>query len=192
MYFLIISALLFAAPISNHNLTYSLEKTKKASDAFSEIAVKLYSIIDSEDKILDLYRKYEKILNLSQKQSCDERLNLIRKIKKLGKEYNLSDLISVKVNQAFSNNTRYSKKNQVRIKNYDIKIKFSTTDFATFLKLIKEIYSISPANSIIMLTQAERKLILDSQTISKLRKDKAPELIYSMINIRMREISAND
>ncbi len=194
MYFLCISLLLFLLQILNKDYQYSIRKRYNTEESLAQETLKLYSIKNSEHKILDTYLKYKDLLSISYQQSCLDRTKLIKKISSFSKKYNLNEPITTSIKQEFLSNIKTSigiEKEAIKIRNYDAKIKFATQDFITFAAIMREIYACMPDNTIILSVEVKKEDILKPNIIYKLSPQKAPDMIFAKLTMRIREIAVN-
>ncbi|XVN42638.1 MAG: hypothetical protein RCG15_08690 [Candidatus Rickettsia vulgarisii] len=194
MYFLGISSLLFLLQIFNQDYKYSIKKTYQTEELLAQETLKLYSIKNSKHKILNTYVKYKNLLSMSYKQSCLERTKVMNKITNLSKKYNLNEPITTSIKQEFLSNIKPhigGEKYGVKIRNYDLKIKFATQDFLTFGQIIREIYANMPENTIILSIEVQKEDILEPDIIYKLSTQKAPDMIFAKLTMRIRELALN-
>ncbi|MCC8371651.1 MAG: hypothetical protein LN568_02700 [Rickettsia endosymbiont of Pseudomimeciton antennatum] len=194
MYGLCISTILWLLQSLNKDYIESIAKNHNTEELLAQETLKLYSIINSKNKILETYARYSKLLSISAKQSCLERARLITEIDSLSKKYNLNEPITIKIKQEFLSGVRSevgTRQDTIRIKNYDVYIRFATKDFITFLTIIKEIYSCMPENTIVLSIDVKKEDVLEPKVIYKLSTERTPDMIFTKLNMRIREITAN-
>ncbi|WP_341756948.1 MULTISPECIES: hypothetical protein [unclassified Candidatus Tisiphia] len=178
----------------NTDYIESIIKNRNIEESLAQETLKLYSIINSKHKILETYARYSKLLSISTRQSCLERARLITKIDSLSKKYNLNEPITISIKQEFLSGIRAeigTSQNTIRIKNYDVYIRFATKDFTTFLTIIKEIYSCMPENTIVLSIDVKKESVLEPKVIYKLSTERIPDMIFTKLNMRIREITVN-
>lgn len=194
MYFLGISSILLILQIFNQDYQNSIKKTYYTEELLAQETLKLYSIKNSEHKILNTYIKYKNILSMPYQQNCLERIKLIDKIISLSPKYNLNEPITINIKQEFMSNIKpliSEDKYGVKIRNYDLKIKFATQNFLTFGQVIREIYANMPENTIILSIEVQKEDILEPDTIYKLSTKKAPDVVFAKLTMRIRELVLN-
>ncbi len=191
---LCISTILWLLQSLNKDYIESIAKNHNTEELLAQETLKLYSIINSKNKILETYARYSKLLSISARQSCLERARLIMKIDSLSKKYNLNEPITIKIKQEFLSGVRSdmgTRQDTIRIKNYDVYIRFSTKNFLTFLTIIKEIYSCMPENTIVLSIDVTREDVLEPKVIYKLSTERTPDMIFTKLKMRIREITTN-
>ncbi|AAU04297.1 hypothetical protein [Rickettsia typhi] len=180
--------------IKNFQQEYSKSILDKqaAQENLTEEVLKLYSVINSKEEILESYKKY---VALSVPNSV-RRFNyqeLIPRIKSLGNKYNLVDPIDVSINSVFfKNNVQVieGENGSIHVNNYSINIKYACADFLTFLKIFSEIYSYMPPNTLISFVRVRNEEVLTPKNIYKLSVNHAPHLIYTKLILYIRELSS--
>lgn len=187
IYILVISLLLWLMPIFKEDYDLSIKRQQIANKNFSEAAVKLYSIIESESKILDTYRIYEDILNRPAEHICKLKNTIIEKVRTLALEYKI-DPPDIRFSQIFELGES-SATSEVHTKDYDVIMRFTTPDLIVFQSITKQIYSLMPENSIVTLVEVENEDFLDPLIISKLTNSGQPNIINVKFNMRIREVS---
>jgi hypothetical protein len=187
IYLLLIGFLLWLMPMLKKDYNESIELKQNAEKSFSEAAIKLYSIIESEGKILDTYRTYEGILNTPPEHICIFRGTIMNKIKALALGYNI-ELANVTFSQVFKDSEQ-GIPGGVKIKNYNVGTKFTTPNIIAFQNMIKEIYEMMPEYSIVTLAQVENDEFLDPKLIGQLAPTNKPNLLRAQLNVRVRELS---
>jgi len=187
IYLLIIGFLLWLMPIFKEDYNDSIELKLNAEKSFSEAAIKLYSIIESEEKILDTYRAYEEILNMPPEHICIFRGTMINKIRTLALGYNI-ELANLTFSQVFKDSEQ-GFSGGVKIKNYNVEAKFTTPNIIAFQNMIKQVYEMMPEHSIITLAQVENDEFLDPKLIDQLAHGSKPNLLRAHLNVRVRELS---
>ncbi|XVN41025.1 MAG: hypothetical protein RCO49_10135 [Rickettsia endosymbiont of Argas persicus] len=163
-----------------------------AQENLTEEILKLYSVTNSKEEILESYKKYID-LTVPNKSNCLNYQELIPKIKSLGEKYNLIEPIDVSINSVFFKNnipTIDNESETIRINNYSINIKYATVDFIIFLKIFHEIYSYMPPNTLISFVRVRNEEILTPKNIYKLSVDHPPNLIYAKLILYIRELSS--
>lgn len=190
---LCISTILWLLQSINKDYMESIAKNQNIEESLAQETLKLYSIINSKHKILETYARYSKLLSISARQSCLERARLITKIDSFSKKYNLNEPITISIKQEFLSgiNPMVGTQDTIRIKNYDVYIRFATKDFATFLTIIREIYSCMPENTIVLSIYIKKEDVLEPKVVYKLSTERTPDMIFTKLNMRIREITAN-
>ncbi|CAG2170340.1 unnamed protein product, partial [Oppiella nova] len=163
------------------------QKGQNAQESLTEETLKLYSIINSKNKILKTYKEYTKLLNIPPIQNCLKRIKIINSISTISNKYNLAEPIDTTMTQSFLNTNK--KKDTIEIKNYDVNLKFAAPNFPTLLAIIKDAYSYMPKNSVVISIQIQQQTLLEPKIIYKLSTERYPDLIYTKLNMRIREIT---
>lgn len=192
MYFLGISSILILLQIFNQDYQSSIKKTYYTEELLAQETIKLYSIKNSEHEILNTYVKYKDLLSMSPKEGCLERTRLMNKIIDLSEKYHLNEPITTSIKQEFLSNIKPhldEEKYNVKIRSYDLKIKFATQDFLTFGQIIRDIYANMPENTIILSIEVQKEDVLEPDTIYKLSTDKIPDMIFAKLTMRIRELA---
>ncbi|WP_341754265.1 hypothetical protein [Candidatus Tisiphia endosymbiont of Dioctria rufipes] len=191
---LCISTIFWLLQSINKDYMESIAKNQNIEESLAQETLKLYSIINSKHKILETYARYSKLLSISARQSCLARARLITTIDSFSKKYNLNEPITILIKQEFLSGINPmvgTKQDTIRIKNYDVYIRFATKDFATFLTIIREIYSCMPENTIVLSIDIKKEDVLEPKVVYKLSTERTPDMIFTKLNMRIREITAN-
>lgn len=187
VYLLIIGFLLWLMPILKDHYSESIQRKQAAEKSYSEAAIKLYSIIESEEKILNTYHAYEEIINTPPEHICLLRATMMNKIKTLAAGYNIG-LTNITFSQVFKDNEQ-GIAGGVKIKNYNVGAKFTSPSIIAFQNMIKQIYVAMPEYSIVTLAQIENDEFLDPNLVWSLTPISKPNLLRAQLNIRIRELS---
>lgn len=191
--FLCIFITLWVLQVLNIDYVKSINEYRDAEASLAEETLKLYSIINSEHKILETLSKYSQLLSISSRQNCQERLRIAAQIIALTTKYNLNKPITVNIEQEFSSDiyrVMEIKNDTIRIKNYSVEVNLSTRDFDSLMKIIEEIYSLMPGNTIVLSILIRNQEILTPSVIRALSTNYPPDRIYVTLNMRIREIAA--
>ncbi len=181
---------LYLIIINKNQLSLAQHQNRLAEKSFNEAAIKLYSIIDSDSKILDTFKRYEQIVDKSPEDGCNYRNNLIASLLNLAKKYNLSEPITLNINQFFDrNNLTIGNNGKIHIRSYEISLSFAVFDYLTYLSIIQDAYNLLPENSVLVSTEAELNEWLNPAIIKKLSTAKMPNLISSNLVFHIREIA---
>ncbi|WP_316353300.1 hypothetical protein [Candidatus Trichorickettsia mobilis] len=189
MYFLSIGILVWLLQIFEGDLIQSVEWLNKAHQSLYNATAKLASIMDSDDKILKAYHLYEDILTTSDKQRCDVRLKLVKNLRDLAAKYHLVDPVNIKMSQSFQRNVDQSIGDKIKVKNYDLQIQFAAPDFNVVLALISEAYTLLPEHSMTLFLEAQEQEVLTPSLIARLTSERYPDLINTVFNVRIREVT---
>lgn len=171
---------------------HSINEKQVAQETLTEEVLKLYSVTNSKEEILQSYQKYVD-LTLPNKVTCLNYEELIPKIKSLGEKYSLIEPIDVSINLVFFKNNipAIEEENEaIRVNNYSINIKYASADFITFLNIFHEIYSYMPPNTLISFVRVRNEEVLNPKNIYKLSVAHPPDLIYTKLIFYIRELSS--
>ena len=193
LYILFIIMSLAVLSSFRQDLIESISDNEEAREALIDNTIKLYSLTDSENQIIESCKKYDKLFERSTQQNCHNKQNLLNQFRNLGTKYNLAQPIDIIVSQPFVKDTeKRTDDAKIKINTYDILLKFATKDIATFLAIIKEAYALVPENSIVVYVESNNQEVLNPKVIYKLSPDITPNLIYSKFNMCIREITINN
>jgi len=191
MYFLFISILIWIVRDFEKNYLESASTNHNAQVSLAEETLKLYSIISSKSKILETYKKYTELLSISSMQRCLKKVRIIKDIESLSSKYHLQEPISTIINQIFLrdvNQVIHLHEDEIKVKNYKVQLKFATPDFLTALAIIKDAQSNMPDKTIVISARIQKQSVLESKLIYKLSENKFPELVFTKLTMRLREI----
>ena len=88
--YIVLAIILFILmPIFKEDLAKAANRKQESQTFLKAATLKLKSIIDFEDKILDTNAKYKKLMNNSGSSFCFERTTLINHMRLLSKKHNL-------------------------------------------------------------------------------------------------------
>ncbi|MFY9589345.1 hypothetical protein [Rickettsia endosymbiont of Halotydeus destructor] len=172
----------------------STVRVQNAEEALTEETLKLYSIVNSKEEILSIYKKYTD-LSIPIYKNCLRYMELIPKIQNLSAKYKLKEPITVTIDEIFlKNNIKEFQQEQekIRIDNYSVNLKFATLDIVTFLQLFQEIYSYMPPNTIVTFVRIRNEEVLTPKTIYKLSTAELPDFIYAKLTMYIRELVSHE
>ncbi|AFE52433.1 hypothetical protein MA5_01220 [Rickettsia prowazekii str. GvV257] len=193
VYFFFISLTILIIKNFQQEYSKSILDKQVAQENLTEEVLKLYSVINSKEEILESYKKYVALSVLKNSVSCLNYQELIPRIKSLGSKYNLVEPIDVSINSVFfKNNVQVieGENESIHVNNYSINIKYACADFLTFLKIFSEIYSYMPPNTLISFVRVRNEEVLTPKNIYKLSVNHAPNLIYTKLILYIRELSS--
>lgn len=176
----------------NTDYIKSIIRNSLTEESLAQETLKLYSLTKSKHKILETYSRYSKLLANSSSQNCLARRELTTNIGHLSGKYNLNEPITVLIKQDLLSgieSTIGTRRDSIRIRNYDVKIMFATKNYATFLKIINEIYSLMPKNTVIISVEVKRENVLEPKVVYKLSTQRMPDMIFTKINLLLREVT---
>lgn len=192
IYFFFTSLTIWVIRNLQQEYTQSITDKQISQESLTEQVLKLYSITNSKEEILESYKKYAE-LSIPSRVSCLNYQELIPKIKSLGEKYNLIEPIDVSINSVFFVNnipTIEGENETIRVNNYSINIKYAATNFITFLNIFHEIYSYMPPNTLISFVRVRNEEVLTPRNIYKLSVAHPPNLIYAKLILYIRELSS--
>lgn len=188
LYSLLLIALSVLVPLFRQELEASSKDNEMAKESLIETTQKLESIVNSEGKILDIAKRYNKTLDRSDKQSCKYRSNLMSDVMKLANKYNLPDPIAIGIYKMNMVDSRVPDNSQVRIEDYAAAVNYISPNFEKSLSIAQEIYSLMPIGTVILNIEIRNNEVLDPVAISKLSKLAVPNFIHSNMEMRIGEI----
>ncbi len=192
IYFFLISLTGWVIKGLQQEYTQSILNKQLAQESLTEAILKLYSVLNSKEEILESYKKYVD-LSLPNKVTCLNYQELILKINGLSKKYNLREPIDISINSVLLKNNIpviENKNENIRVNNYSINIKYAAVDLITFLKILHEIYSYMPPNTLISFVRVRNEEVLTPKNIYKLSVAHPPNLIYAQLTLYIRALSS--
>lgn len=192
LYFLSIIALSFLLSNFKEDLLISNARYEKALKMFNKSQAKLEAITNSTNEIFETYEKYESVIGPYAQDSCKQRVNIAMDIKGLKEKYNLANPIYVGFTTSFQGEGLFSSRDKVSIKNYDLKVEFTSSSLDRAVEVFKEVFKKTPENTIITSAEFTNNELLNSVQIGNLSVNKRPELVRSRIIMRLRTLSLNE
>lgn len=192
IYFFFISLTIWIIKIFQQEYSKSILDKQVLQENLTEEVLKLYSVINSKEEILESYKKYVD-LSVPSSVSYLNYQELIPKIKSLSNKYDLVEPIDVFINSVFFKNNVQAIEGEgesIYVNNYSINIKYACADFWTFLKIFSEIYSYMPPNTLISFVRVRNEEVLTPKNIYKLSVNHAPNLIYAKLILYIRELAS--
>ncbi|AFB26915.1 MULTISPECIES: hypothetical protein [spotted fever group] len=192
IYFFFISLTIWIIKIFQQEYSKSILDKQVLQENLTEEVLKLYSVINSKEEILESYKKYVD-LSVPSSVSYLNYQELIPKIKSLSNKYDLVEPIDVFINSVFFKNNVQAIEEEgesIYVNNYSINIKYACADFLTFLKIFSEIYSYMPPNTLISFVRVRNEEVLTPKNIYKLSVNHAPNLIYAKLILYIRELAS--
>nr|WP_253308187.1 hypothetical protein [Rickettsia endosymbiont of Ceutorhynchus assimilis] len=190
VYFFCTSLIILLIQTLKEEYKVSTIRKQSTQEALTEETLKLYSIINSKEEILEAYTKYAN-LSIPKRSDCLNHYELIPKIQSLADKYKLAEPIDVTVNTIFLRNNIQEfqgEHEKISINNYSVNLKFAARDFNTFLQIFREIYSYMPVNTIVTFVGVRNEEVLTPKTIYKLSPAKSPDFIYAKLTMYIREL----
>jgi|GEM_PF-3032076 len=192
IYFFFISLTIWIIKSFQQEYKQSILDKQTSQENLTEEVLKLYSVINSKEEILESYKKYVD-LSVPSNVSCLNYQELIPKIKSLSDKYNLIEPIDISINSVFFKNNVQpieGEEEPIHVNNYSINIKYACADFLTFLKIFSEIYSYMPPNTLISFVRVRNEEVLTPKNIYKLSVNHSPNLIYAKLILYIRELAS--
>lgn len=192
IYFFFISLTVWIIKSFQQEYKQSINDKQLAQESLTEEILKLYSVTNSKEEILESYKKYID-LGIPSEVNCFNYQELIPKIKSLSDKYNLLEPIDISINSVFFKNNISAIENEneaIHVNNYSINIKYASADFITFLQIFHEIYSYMPPNTLVSFVRVRNEEVLTPKNIYKLSVDRPPNLIYAKLILYIRELSS--
>ena len=192
LYLIIIIISVWLIQISSNELAKSVYMNVQAEESIVKANIQLNSIVNSDKEILGSTDKYKKILETTMYGECFKRKNIENNLHNLINKYNLSESANTIVTQSFlKNKLERTRGDHINIRNYDVKLNFSASNFTKSLEIIKEAYYLMPENTLIVSLELEDQKVLDYNIINTLSITKTPDLINTKLVLRVREIHYN-
>lgn len=188
--YIVLAIILFILmPIFKEDLAKAANRKQESQTFLKAATLKLESIIDFEDKILDTNAKYKKLMNNSGSPSCFERTTLINHMSLLSKKHNLFEPIKIRVIRNFDTKNTPNTNGHIQIHYYKVGIKFKTSNYRSLLTIIREICSLLPPGAVVQHTKIQKSRALTPKIITKLNTKSSPGLINATMRIQLREIA---
>lgn len=149
---------------------------------------KFTAITGSAQTLFKINEKYQTITTVNEQNACNSRLSLVNKIRNTADLYNLTEPIQIKISDSVLNGGAYFVGGRVRIKHYNLHIKFATYDFNSALKLSSDTYALMPKHTIPLSIKINLQDFLIPETISKLSTHAYPNLVNSELSVMITEI----
>lgn len=188
LYTTVIIGLFLLIPTLKEKLSHTTDKKYKAQAFLNAATVKLDSIIDFENKITKIKKDYTDLKNKANLSLRCKYKPLVDDIKKLSNKYNLFSDIDIKIAQT-NNKTRVpNTNNHIKLKYYNMRIKFRIDNYSSLLMILEDISSLLPKGSIIEESYIKKIDVLTPDIINSLNSSQPPDLINVRLYIKLREI----
>ncbi len=188
VYILIVIILSILIPIIKKDLDDSFQKKQKADVYLQDVALKLESISNFQEKIIDINKYFNQLSTKNKDPACPLRIKFIEDIKKLNTKYDLFETIKIKSSRNYNINNNLTVTNHFEISYYTVELNFKVFDFAQYLSLINDLYSFTPIGSVILNNSIRIVDGLNPSTIENLNTLKAPNNIEITLVILLRNV----
>jgi hypothetical protein len=176
--YIVMAIILFILmPIFKEDLAKSSNRQLESQAFLSSATLKLESIRDFKDKIVNTNKKYKNLMKNSAAPSCFERNTLISNMSLLSEKHQLFEPIQIKIIRNFDSNNIPNTNGHIQIHYYDININFKATNYHSLLSIIREIYLLLPTGSTVTNTEIETLQVLTPDIINQLNTNQSPGLI---------------
>lgn len=187
VYLTFIALLLWLMSYLKEEYDQSLVKNRKAERILLSSITKLHSTIELKDQLIKILPLYQETLHQTAQKTCSDIIEMVNNIASLATKYKLSEKIKTQISNIYDSNDVVAPV-KLRVKNYSLKASFRTIDLTTSIKIINDIYTIIPENSILSMLQIDNNSTLSAIIINKLTGDDTG-LIEVKLEILIREIS---
>lgn len=187
IYLLMIIFLVVIIPTFIDDLDKSKERKRKANDFLQETSLKIQSIDNFEEKLVELDKAYRNLTNSKINLACEKRHKLITDVEEISNKNRL-EKISVRITKGYNDKDFFPDIGNVKLSYHIADITFKAQDYIQFLSIIRDIFEIMPAGSVVISCGT---IMIDSLTpeiIATLNTIKAPELLDAKIKILLRDI----
>lgn len=187
IYLLMIIFLVIVIPIFIDDLDKSKEKRRKANDFLQETSLKIQSIDNFEEKLVELDKSYRNLTNSKMNVPCQKRHKFIMDVEEIGNKNQL-EKISVRITKGYNDKDFFPDVGNVKLSYHIADITFKTQNYVQFLSIIKEIFAAMPTSSIVISCNTMMIDSLTPEIIANLNTTKAPGLLDVKIKILLRDI----
>lgn len=188
VYILLLLILSLLIPVFKDDLNISLIKKQKSNIYLQDISQKLDSINDFKDKIFEINKYYNSLVNDNKDPGCAERIKFINNIKLLSSKYNLFEPISIRSSRDFAGDTSLTSSNGLEISYFLVEIRLRALDNFQLLALIYDLCNLMPKGSVILNSSIRTIEGLSPMIIDKLNTATSPNFIETQITILLRNV----
>jgi hypothetical protein len=188
IYVIAISLLFSLMPILREDLTKSSNRKEKARVFLSQATIKLNSIVDFEDKIIETNNAYHKLIEIEEQNECERKTKLLEALDIISKKYQLSKPIKIQITRLFDHSNTTTPNDMIVMREDQLDLDFSSPSISNFLEISKDIAKILPEGSIILTTDIKRNDSLSANIVDTLSESKSPDLFQAKIRIKLREV----
>ena len=188
--YVILTALLFALiPVFKENLLNESQKQHQASSFLQTAMLRLESIVDFEDKIVNTNKKYAQLTQNYEAQGCIDRIQLINTINSLSQEFNLLIPLKTRISRVYDLEQISYTNGPIKLHYYEVNINFTSIDYYSLLMICQKLYTLLPNGSVVVSTNIRQNEALTPKVIDHLNANISPGLIDVKIKIYLREIA---
>jgi hypothetical protein len=188
IYIIAISLLFSLTPILQEELTKASTRKEKARGFLSQAMVKLNSIVDFEDKIMETNEAYHKLIENKEQNECGRKTKLLEAFDIISKKYQLSRPISMQVTRLFNHSNTKTHSDMIVMREDLLELDFSSPNTDCFLEISQAIAQTLPEGSIILTASIRKNESLSADIIDMLSESKAPDLFQAKMKIKLREV----
>ena len=176
----------------NKALRISNERLKTSKVTLERSKMKLDSFTQSNPN--DVFKVYQSYSSMSDPATidCALRFDILEKLNNVQTKYGLSESIKYSISQSIFRDFPHTFGSKVVIKQYDVKIKFSSNSFVMSETIAKEIFKKMPRGSQIIYLAIDYNDVLNAQIINSLLSSKSPMLFETDLDIRINEIAIHE
>ena len=189
VYTILIIALFTLVKIFQEDLASSTGKHKRSYSFLQNATIKLESIIDFDDKILETNKKYNQLVEDSTRLECVSHFNLINNIQSISSEYQLFEPIDITISKIFDNELLLNTNGHIKLNYYEMDIHFKATNNFELLDIAQQIYQRLPQGSVVMSTNIHTIDAITPQIIDQLNATNSPGFLDVRMKIHLREIA---
>lgn len=187
IYLLTIIFLVVVVPIFIDDLDKSKERKRKANDFLQETSLKIRSIDNFEEKLVELDKSYRNLTNAKMNLACEKRHKFIIDVEEISNKNQL-EKISVRTTKGYNDKDFFPDVGNVKLSYHIADITFKAQNYIQFLSIIREIFEIMPTGSVVISCSTMMIDSLTPEIIASLTTKKAPELLDAKIKILLRDI----
>jgi hypothetical protein len=188
IYLLITILFLTIIPIIQNDLEKSLVQKEKAKIFLNQAMLKLDSIVDFEDKIVETNKTYQSLVKYTQQSECWRKNELFDKINMIATNHQLFDPIHINISRFFNHDGTKHSSGTLEIREDILELNFNIPDTESFISVGRDIINILPLGSIVIFAEIIYDQTLSPLIIEKLSKYKKPDLLKAKLKIKLREI----
>lgn len=192
IYIFLIIGLISLNPVANNELRELLQKRDNARLLLEQANLKVESIHDFENKIVDVNTKYKELEIINKKKGCRDRSLFIYGLKEfVAKSENRDNLdeLQISIKEVNKLALEYRESDNLRVKPYEGIIKVKAINYTEFFKFLYHITNTLPMGSLIIKCEIENQQTLTPNIINDLVENKRPLLFYGTITVLFREIN---
>jgi len=188
IYVIAISLLFSLAPIFTQELTESSSRREKARGFLSQAMIKLNSIVDFENKIVETNNAYHQLVDNVEQNECKRKTKLITEFNIISKKYQLSKPIAAQITRLYDPSGTATRNGMIVMREDELELDFSIPDPNCFAEIIQDIAQVLPEGSIILAVDIRRSEALSANVIDLLSEKKAIDLFQAKMKIKLRKV----